>query len=88
MRIDKYEIAKDGENVQVSIVGENKKTNEETFRNVGYTRDFLGGLQMVKRKLSTEACEAEGLNEAIQVLEKQHEDLGKLVQKGCKECLK
>ena len=87
MYIDDYKIVKDGETVAVMLVGINKKTQEETLRPVAYTRDFLGGLEAVSRKMSVQALEKSGLKDAMRVLNEQHEEIKKLVKKGCKECL-
>ena len=88
MYIDKYKLAKDGETVQVLLVGVNQKTGEETLRPVAYVRDFLGGLEAVARKMSVEACEKGGLTEAIDLIKEQQEEIKKLIKKNCRECLK
>ena len=87
MYIDKYKIMRDGETVAVYLVGENKKTKEETLKPVAYVRDFLGGLEAVQRKMSVEACEKSDLTAAVKLLKKQHAEIKALVKKGCKDCL-
>lgn len=87
MYIGQFKIARDGETVAVYLVGENKKTKEETLKPVAYVRDFLGGLEAVQRKMSVDACEESGIGGAIKLLKKQHAEIKALVKKGCKGCL-
>lgn len=87
MYIDNFKITKDGETVAVYFVGTNQKTGEETLKPVAYTRDFLGGLEAVARKMSVAATEQKELKDAIEVIKSQHEEIKKLVKKGCRECL-
>jgi uncharacterized protein YfeS len=78
---------RDNETVVVHLVGVSKKTNEESLKPVAYTRDVLGGLQSVLKKMSVDALERESLEDAIKMLEQMNDDVIKLVKSNCLECL-
>lgn len=87
MRIGKYKLMRDNETVVVHLVGVNNKTKEESLKPVAYTRDVLGGLQSVLKKMSVDALERESLEDAIKMLEQMNDDVIKLVKSNCLECL-
>jgi len=89
MRFGKYEILRDGETAVLMLVGENKKTKEETLKPIAYTRDLLGALQSMQRKMSVDEFSAEpDAKRLMKLIEKNQDELVDLVKSKCRECLK
>ncbi len=86
MYINKFKLHKDSEYVQLSMVGVNSKTGEETLRNVGYTRGFLEALEMLTRKMSVVSLEQKDLKAAMVTIKEQHKEIKDIANNFIKAC--
>jgi len=88
MIIGSYEIKADGENTAVYKLGKNKH-GEVTSTAVAYTRDVLGALQSIQRKMSVDTfAKATTATRMMKLLKTQQEELLTTVKENCKECLR